>query len=316
MTEQVIKDENINLDDKFKLVELDSLAAEKIEAPRYSYWKSVWRKFTANKLAMGLLILLAAVFLLAYIQPLFSGYDYMDTTHINDFGRRYLRPSLEFPFGTDKNGHSLFDVVWAGARTSISIGVIATLITTTIGIVIGAIWGYSKKVDKIMIEVYNVISNVPTLLIVMVLSYAFGSGFWNLIFAMSVTTWIGTAYMIRVQVMIMRDREYNLASQCLGTPLHRMISKNILPYLISVIVTDVSRTLPAFISYEVFLSYLGVGLNVSVPSLGRTISDYVTSMSTHPYLFWIPVAVLATVTISLYIVGQALADASDPKTHM
>ena len=305
-----------NLDNKFVRVELDSLAAEKIEAPRYSYWKSVWRKFTGNKVAMILLVVLAVVFLFAYIQPLFSQYDYMDTTHVNDFSRRYKWPSLQFPFGTDKNGHSLFDVVWAGARTSITIGLFATIITTTIGIIVGAIWGYSKKVDRFMIEIYNIISNVPTLLIVMVLSYAFGSGFWNLLFAMTVTTWIGTAYMIRVQVMIMRDREYNLASQCLGTPTHRMISKNILPYLISVIVTDVSGSLPAFISYEVFLSFLGVGLGASTPSLGRTISDYVVNMSTHPYLFWIPVAVLALVTISLYIVGQALADASDPKTHM
>lgn len=303
-------------DNMFKLVELDALAAEKIEAPRYSYWKSVWRKFTANKVAMGLLALLFVLLLITYIQPLFSNYDYMDNTHVNDFSRRFQWPSLEFPFGTDKNGHSLFDVVWAGARTSITIGVLATIITTVVGVVIGAVWGYSKKIDRFMIEVYNVLSNVPTLLIVMVLSYAFGSGFWNLLFAMTLTTWIGTAYMIRVQVMIMRDREYNLASQCLGTPTGRTITKNILPYLISVIMTDVSRTLPSFISYEVFLSFLGVGLSVTTPSLGRTISDYVSSMGTHPYLFWIPVSVLGILTISLYIVGQTLADASDPKTHM
>lgn len=303
-------------DDKFKLVELDALAAEKIEAPSYSYWKSVWRKFSTSKLSIGLLLLLAVLLLITYIQPMISQYDYMDTTHINDFSRRFKWPSMEFPFGTDKNGHSLFDVVWAGARTSITIGVLATIVTTIIGVVVGAVWGYSKKVDRVMIEVYNILSNVPTLLIVMVLSYAFGSGFWNLLFAMTLTTWIGIAYLIRVQVMMMRDREYNLASQCLGTPTSRMISKNILPYLISVIMTDVSRSLPSFISYEVFLSFLGVGLGVNTPSLGRTISDYVSSMSTHPYLFWIPVTVLGILTISLYIVGQTLADASDPKTHM
>lgn len=303
-------------DDKFKLVELDALAAEKIEAPSYSYWKSVWRKFSTSKLSIGLLVLLAVLLLITYIQPMISQYDYMDTTHINDFSRRFKWPSMEFPFGTDKNGHSLFDVVWAGARTSITIGVLATIVTTITGVVVGAVWGYSKKVDRVMIEVYNILSNVPTLLIVMVLSYAFGSGFWNLLFAMTLTTWIGTAYLIRVQVMMMRDREYNLASQCLGTPTSRMITKNILPYLISVIMTDVSRSLPSFISYEVFLSFLGVGLGVNTPSLGRTISDYVSSMSTHPYLFWIPVTVLGILTISLYIVGQTLADASDPKTHM
>ncbi len=98
--------------------------------------------------------------------------------------------------------------------------------------------------------------------------------------------------------------------------MHRMIIKNILPYLISVIVTDVSRTLPSFISYEVFLSFLGVGLSSDVPSLGRIISKYTVNMNNFPYLFWIPVIVLALVSVSLYIVGQTLADASDPRTHM
>ena len=301
---------------QFEFVKLDTLVAEKIDAPRYSYWKSVSRKFFSNKIAILMLIVLVIVLGFSFIQPLFSHYDFMDVDGINDFSKRYNWPSLENWFGTDANGHSLFDAVWAGARTSISIGLIATIITTVVGVIVGAIWGSSKKVDRFMIEVYNVISNVPTLLIVIVLSYAFGAGFWNLLLAMCATSWLGTAHFIRVQVMILRDREFNLASRCLGTPLHRLILKNILPYLISVIVTDVSRSLPGFISYEVFLSFLGVGLSTNVPSLGRLISKYTVNMSNYPYLFWIPVLVLAIVTISLYIVGQTLADASDPRTHM
>jgi oligopeptide transport system permease protein len=116
--------------------------------------------------------------------------------------------------------------------------------------------------------------------------------------------------------MIMRDREYNLASKTLGTPSMRMIVRNILPYLTSIIVTNVSQSLPAFISYETFLSFLGVGLSADVPSLGKLISEYTNNMSNYPYLFWIPVTVLALVSVSLYIVGQTLADAADPRTHM
>src|SRR5699024_2466015 len=168
------------------------------------------------------------------------------------------------------------------------------------------IWGVSKGIDRIMLEIYNVISNVPMLLIIIVLSYTFGNGFWNLIFAMTCTSWLGTAYFIRVQVMIMRDREYNIASRTLGTPTRRMIFRNILPYLTSVIVTQVSQLLPSFISYEVFLSFLGVGLSQSVPSLGRLISQYSPYMTSYPYLFWLPVLVLALITVSLYIVGQNL----------
>ena len=116
--------------------------------------------------------------------------------------------------------------------------------------------------------------------------------------------------------MIIRDREYNLASKTLGTPTLRMIFRNILPYLISIIVTDISRALPSFISYETFLSFLGVGLSSDVPSLGRLIAKYTNNMSNYPYLFWIPVTVLALVSVSLYIVGQTLADAADPRTHI
>ena len=307
---------NQKINDGFTFVTIDSLSSEKIDTPTYSYWRSVGRKFFSNKTAIAMLVLMTAILLMSFIQPIFSGYDFLNVEDINDFSKRYNPPSLQYWFGTDANGMSLFDAVWAGAKTSISISVIATIITTTIGVVLGAIWGVSQKFDKVMLEIYNVISNVPQLLIIIVMSYTFGNGFWNLILAMCVTGWLGPAYFIRVQVMIMRDREYNLASRTLGTPKVRMIFRNILPYLTSVIVTDVSRSLPAYISYETFLSFLGVGLSANVPSLGRLISKYTNNMGNYPYLFWIPVTVLALVSVSLYIVGQTLADAADPRTHM
>ncbi len=304
------------INDGFTFVSTDSLTSEKIDTPTYSYWRSVGRKFFSSKVAIAMLVLMVAILLMSFIQPMFSGYDFMNVEDINNFSKRYNPPSMQEWFGTDKNGMSLFDAVWAGAKTSISISVLATLITTVIGVIVGAIWGTSKKIDRVMLEVYNVVTNVPQLLIIMVLSYTFGSGFWNLIFAMCVTGWLNTAYFIRVQVMIMRDREYNLASKTLGTPPMRMIVRNILPYLTSIIVTSVSQSLPAFISYETFLSFLGVGLSADVPSLGKLISEYTNNMSNYPYLFWIPVTVLALVSVSLYIVGQTLADAADPRTHM
>lgn len=303
-------------DSDFKMVTLDDKAAEKIDTPKYSYWKSVARTFFANKVTIAMFVLMLVILLMAFIQPLFSGYNMMDVNNINDFGARYNWPNAKYWFGTDADGKSLFDAIWAGARTSISIGVVASLITTVIGVVVGAFWGNSKRFDRLMLEIYNVFSNVPTLLIIIVLSYTFGNGFWNLIFAMTVTTWLGTAYFIRVQVILRRDREYNIASKTLGTPTKRMIFRNVLPYLTSVIVTQLSQLLPSFISYEVFLSFLGVGLSSNVPSLGRLISQYSPYMTSYPYLFWLPVLVLALITVSLYIVGQNLADASDPRTHM
>ncbi len=306
-----VKDEEL-----FTPADFDEKESEHIAAPRYSYWKSVWRTFIRNKFTIGVCIFMLIIVVFSMIQPLFSNYDPMYAPHINDASYRFLSPSLEYPFGTDNIGRSLFDAVWAGAKNSLIIGFVCTFINMVLGVIIGSIWGFSKKVDKYMIEIYNVVSNVPFLLLAMILSYVLGSGFKSLIFIMCVTNWIYVAYFIRTQVMIIRDREYNLASRCLGTSTWTMITKNILPYLISVIMTYVSREIPSIISYEVFLSYLGLGLGQSEASLGRMISQYTTYMNAYPHLFWIPVSVLAVISISLYIVGQALADASDPRTHM
>ena len=300
---------------KFQFVKRDDFASETIDAPAYSYWKSVMRQFLKKKSTVIMLGILVAIILMSFIYPIFSDFDFNDVSKVNDFGARYIKPNGQYWFGTDSNGKSLFDGVWFGARNSILISVIATAINLVIGIVIGGIWGISKTVDRIMMEVYNIISNIPSLLIVIVLTYSIGAGFWNLIFAMTITGWVGIAYTIRIQIMRYRDLEYNLASRTLGTPTLKIIVKNIMPQLVSVIVTTASQLLPSFISYEAFLSFFGLGLPVTVPSLGRLISDYSQNVTTNAYLFWIPLTTLILVSLSLFVVGQNLADASDPRTH-
>ena len=301
--------------DKFQFVKRDDFASEAIDAPAYSYWGSVFRQFLKKKSTIIMLGILISIVLMSFIYPMFSDFDFNDVSKVNDFSARYIKPNAEHWFGTDSNGKSLFDGVWFGARNSILISVIATFINLVIGVIVGGIWGISKSVDRIMMEVYNVINNIPSLLIVIVLTYSIGAGFWNLIFAMSVTTWIGIAYMIRIQIMRYRDLEYNLASRTLGTPTPKIVVKNIMPQLVSVIVTMASQLLPGFISYEAFLSYFGLGLPVTTPSLGRLISDYAQNVTVNAYLFWIPLTTLILVSLALFIVGQNLADASDPRTH-
>ncbi len=303
-------------DERFTFVALDDFASERINSPKYSYWKSVFRKFFSSKVAIFFLVLTLVTLFLSYILPLISGYDPTVQEYINDISHRHLPPSFQYWFGTNNVGDSFFDEVWAGARTSLSLAIIATFITNVIGVIVGAFWGYSRKMDVIMIEVYNIIANVPFTLVVIILSYVLGPGFWQLVFCLCITSWLGMAYSIRIQVMMIRDREYNLASRCLGTPTAKIIQHNVLPFMIPIIVTSISRDVPSFISYEVFLSYLGIGLTAKDVSLGRLISANSSDMVSTPYLFWIPVAVAAVISISLYIVGQTLADASDPKTHM
>ena len=301
--------------DKFQFVKRDDYASEAIDTPAYSYWRSVFRQFLKKKSTVIMLGILIAIVLMSFIYPMFSDFDFNDVSKVNDFSARYIKPNAEHWFGTDSNGKSLFDGVWFGARNSILISVIATFINLVIGVIVGGIWGISKSVDRIMMEVYNVINNIPSLLIVIVLTYSIGAGFWNLIFAMSVTTWINVAHSIRIQMLRYRDLEYNLASRTLGTPSYKIIVKNIMPQLVSVIVTSTSQMLPSFISYEAFLSFFGLGLPITVPSLGRLISDYSQNVTTNAYLFWIPLTTLVLVSLSLFVVGQNLADASDPRTH-
>ena len=305
-----------NINDLFDFASFDELESEHIAAPRYSYWKSVWRTFFKNKLTVAIAILLIILIAFSLIQPSISGYNPTNAPNINNAEMKFLKPSAEHIFGTDNIGDEVFDVVWAGAKNSIIISFVCTAIDMVLGIAIGAGWGFSKRMDKWMIEVYNVIANVPFLLLAMILSYILGAGMKSLIITMTCAEWVFVAYFIRTQVMIIRDREYNMASKCLGTRTWTMITKNILPYLISVIMTYISRQIPALISYEVFLSYMGLGLGMTSASLGRTISLYTSFMKGYPHLFWIPVGVLAIISISLYVVGQRLADAADPRTHM
>ena len=186
----------------------------------------------------------------------------------------------------------------------------------TIGVLVGAVWGFSKKVDLIMNEVYNIIANIPYILLISVLILIFSASFWTMVFALTVTGWLAIAYFIRTQVIIIRDREYNLASRCLGTPITRIAVKNILPFMTSVIVTLLAIEIPTYISYEVFLSYIGMGL--SEMSLGKMIYAAEPAMLTPgwEFEFWSPVAIASIITIVLYVVGQNLGDASDPRTHV
>lgn len=313
------KDEN----ELFYFVDNSKTSSEKITAPRYSYWKSVFRIFFKKKSNWVMLFILLLLLFMSYIFPIIVPYDEMENVlnpmtfnmspseAIKEYGF-----SLKWILGTGKTGESIFYGIWHGARTSISLSFIVAAINMTIGVIVGAIWGYNKTLDAILNVVYNIIADIPYILLIAVLVYIIGSGFMPFVFALTITGWLGIAYFFRTQVIIIRDREYNLASRCLGSPILRVVGHNILPFLTSVIVTILATELPGYISYEVFLSYIGIGLSASDASLGRMIETGQTSFTTYPWEFWPPVAVASILTIILYVLGQNLADASDPRTHM
>ena len=320
MSEQTIR----NQDEMFRFIDKDTIQSERITAPRYSYWASVFRVFFRKKINLVLIIVFVLIFLCAFIIPTVLPYDayenLQDATSFNlDPGKamaKYGGFSFKWLLGSGPMGNSIFCGIWASAKTSLLLAIICATINMVIGIILGAVWGYSKRFDQVMLVIYNIIANVPYILMITVLVYVIGSGFWSFVFAMTVTGWLGIAYFFRIQVMVIRDREYSLASRCLGTPIPRMISKNILPFLTSVIVTLLATELPSYISSEVFLSYIGVGLSAEIPSLGRMIQQAQSAFLVYPWEFWPPVAIASAITVILYGLGQNLADASDPRTHM
>ena len=325
-----MKQETVNLkalgvpeEELFSLVTHSDVESEKITAPRYSYWQSVFRVFFKKKINLIVLGLLAVIILFAFVYPMLIEYDRF--ANLTDATAKHLTPtaamakfgsSIHWILGAGASGEPTFDAVWVGSKISISLALTCALINMTIGILLGAVWGFSKKVDVIMMEVYNIVANVPYILLISVLVMILSASFWTMVFALTVTGWIGVAYFIRTQVIIIRDREYNLASRCLGTPITRIALRNILPFMTSVIVTLAATEIPSYISYEVFLAYIGIGL--SDMSLGKLISEAQSAMMTNgwQFEFWSPVVVASTVAVVLYVVGQNRGDASDPRTHM
>jgi oligopeptide transport system permease protein len=227
-------------------------------------------------------------------------------------------PGDEFWFGTNAIGQDLWSRIWLGTRTSLFIGFSVAVVETLLGVTIGVLWGYVRKLDLPLTELYNIFDNIPQTLVLILISYIMRPGMGTLIFAMCLTSWLGMARFVRNQTVIIRDRDYNLASRCLGTPARRIVTRNLLPYLVSVIVMSVAMAIPLAIGSEVFVSYIGIGLPVSIPSLGNLITSGIGKMMEPAlrYQLLFPTAVLSVVTISFYVIGNAFADASDPKNHV
>ena len=279
----------------FSFVEFDHAQAERTGYSEYSYWKSVLRTFAKNKFAMFLVFLVVGLCIFAFFANANAKIPF-DEIHRSD---RLSSPNLTYLFGTDAIGRDMWARTWYGTTISIKVAATTTFFCVSIGVIIGCIWGYVRATDRFFTELYNILANVPQTIYLILLTYIMERGFWTLVFAMCVTGWLTMARNVRNLVFMIRDREYNLASRCLGTPTHKIILHNILPYLVSVIVTSVSRDVPNFISYEVFLGYVGVGLTQEEASLGRVVQEHAQYMQSAPYLFVIPVFITALISVSL-----------------
>ncbi len=305
----------------FEFAEYDESKAELTGYSNYSFWRSTIQVFLKNKVAVALLITVGLIILFTLIQPYLPNQKLPNKIYLDPATGMQLRnqsPNAEYWFGTNSIGQDLWARIWSGTRTSLFIGFAVGLFEALVGITIGALWGYVRKLDAVITEIYNVWDNIPTTVVLIILTYIMKPSIPTIIFAMCMTGWLGMARFVRNLIIIIRDREYNLASRCLGTPTSRIITKNLLPYLVSVIMLRMALAIPLAIGNEVFLSYIGMGLPLDIPSLGNLINEGRVLMMSPAlrYQLLFPAAVISVVTVSFYVIGNVFADSADPRNHV
>ena len=293
--------------------------AEATASSNYSYWGSTFRAFFKNKVAVALLIALVAVVAFAFLQPYLPGQADPNLCAVTGIQYRNIAPGQDgFIWGSNSIGQDLWARIWAGARTSLTIAFFVALIEAVVGITAGVLWGYVRGLDFLFTELYNIFDNIPTAIVLILISYVASPSIWTMILGMSIKGWIEMARFIRNQILIIRDRDYNVASRCIGTPTVRIVLRNLLPYLVSVIMLRMALTIPEAIGNEVFITYIGLGLSVETPSLGNLVNDgrKVMMQAGLRYQLLYPTLILSFVTIAFYLIGNAFSDAADPKNHL
>ncbi len=301
----------------FYRVAIDEQESEHLAAEPYSYWKSVFRVFRGKTSAKISIFCLALMIFSMIIVPLFAP----DGAYTSNLTIMNQAPSLSHLWGTDLVGRDLFFMCFRGLSKSLGLALISSVIIVVLGTIVGLFWGYNRKIDPVMIEIYNLVSNVPSLLLYMLLAFIFSNAFpempveARLVFALCVTGWIGVALFIRNITLIITNREYNVASVTLGTPTFRIMMRNLLPYVLAVIITEFSLLLPGMISSEVSMSFFGVGFPSTEISIGVLLDNGRRYFTQYPWQLLAPAGVLAFVIFTFYLMGLALSDALDPKKH-
>ena len=290
----------------FEFAEYRPQDAERIGYSNYSYWKSVLQNFLKKKPAVILL------FIFTYVAEWISPYKVAELQQDNN--SIFLLPSSEHWFGTTQAGKDYWVITWYATRVSIGLAAMVAVGQIVAGTVIGLVWGYVRKLDRFFTELYNLIDNIPTIIYMTLIALMIGQSVGIMAAAMIAFGWLGTARNVRNLVFMYRDREYNLASRCLGTGLWRILFRNIFPYLISVIVLRLTLAIPGTIAYETTLSYLGlISEEYSLGILLKNSRDYFLRF---PHMLVFPAVIVSIITITFYLVGNAFSDACDPRNHV
>lgn len=298
------------LDDQFELVEKDLDEVEAIVRPSVSYWQDARRRLLGNKVAMFALIVIVLFTFMSIIGPMMVDRQYNDT----DFMKTNQPPSAENWFGTDPLGRDLWARVWVGARISLFIGLIAALVQTTIGVILGGVAGYfGGSIDMLIMRTVDILDTIPFLIYVILIMMILGSGIVPIILAFAITGWLGMARLVRGQVLQLKEQEFMIAAKALGASYTSLIFKHLIPNMMGIIIVTLTMRIPGAIFTEAFLSYIGIGVKPPMTSWGQLANMGAQSMQVYPSQLLIPAFFISATMLSLQLFGDGLRDALDPK---
>ena len=277
-------------------------------------WGDARRRLRDNRAALAAAAFIGLLVLAALLGPLVSPYalDQVDWT---------LSPLASPPslanghwFGTDSNGRDLFVRVWAGTQVSLLVALLATAVSVLIGVAWGATAGYlGGRVDGWMMRVVDVLYALPYMFFVIILTVVFGRSLWLIFLAIGAVGWLTMARVVRGQALALRQREFVLAAVALGLPARRIIVRHIVPNVLGTVIVYATLTVPQVILFESFLSFLGLGVQEPLTSLGRLVAEGALEMETAPWQLLVPASVLALLLLALNFLGDGLRDALDPR---
>lgn len=311
---KVLEQTNVNEDELFYFVEYNPEAAEQTGYSNYSYWGSVFKYFIKRKSAVFMSFVFIALVVFSFVALSIGKYNYAELEP--DSALKFITPNSEYWFGTDNLGRDYWSQVWYASQISIKLALICALGEAVLGVTIGLIWGYVRKLDRLITEIYNIFNTVPQIIYMTLIALMIGQSFKIMCITIILTHWLVMARNVRNLVFMYRDREYNLASRTLGTPINRILLKNLLPYLLSVIILRLAMAIPGTIGLESTLSYLGLGLDINTPSLGILLRNARSYFLDYPHLLIFPAVIVSLITITFYLVGNAFSDGSDPRNHV
>ena len=272
-------------------------------------WGDAALRFSRNKLSVAALAGVILLTFIAIFAPILAseGYDHQVYEEAWQF------PSREHPMGTDPFGREVLVRIIYGARISLTVAAVVNLTSLFVGMPIGAAAGwFGGMLDYTLMRIVDVMSAFPTLLFAILLLSVLGSGLINLYIAMSVTSWIGIARLVRGQVLSLREQDYTMAARSIGATDWHIIRKHMLPNSLTPLIVALTLGIPSAIMTEAGLSFLGIGVNAPIPSWGKMLQEYLPYMQTYPYLSVFPAIMIAITMYAFTLFGDGLRDALDP----